>query len=98
MLFLIRESTKGINVISECLNTAIANAKAAIVRLGMRAISAQSVCSRELKRVYAIPNPPIQIASCLMLSPSIIGSSFSICTGILYCTIPFISEYYMSTL
>ena len=78
-------NTKGTKVISDCLNTAIRTVKIAIKPLGIRAISMPAFGSRVLKRIYAKENPTIMIKSCLILKPRNIGSSFSICTGILYC-------------
>jgi hypothetical protein len=81
----VRARINGTKVISECLNMAIAKARVSITIDGAAAISVQSEGSSHLNKEYAIPDPTIMIASCLKLRGQIIGSSFSICTGILYC-------------
>jgi hypothetical protein len=79
------ESTKTIKDISDILNFAIAIASQNTSTAGIAAISAQTKGANDLKIEYQIPPPIITIVSCLKLNHKKIGSSFSICTGILYC-------------
>jgi hypothetical protein len=76
---------KGINVISEDLNTAIIKVSIATSIAGSAAISVGTLAANPVNIEYAIAQPIIRIANCLRLNPNTIGSSFSICTGILYC-------------
>jgi hypothetical protein len=61
--------------------------------LGIKAISFHRFGAKDVKIVYAIDHQIIIIASCLKLSHSTIGSSFSICTGILYCIFNYDNKY-----
>jgi hypothetical protein len=72
------------NVISLYLNIAINTQIKAIVIDGIAAISVHNG-TRDLKIEYHIQNQIITIVNCLKLNHNNIGSSFSICTGILYC-------------
>jgi hypothetical protein len=78
VLYLSIFNTNGTKVISDCLNTAIKNAIAAIIIPGIAATSAHTVGTNDLNTEYAIAHHIIIIVSCLRLSPNIIGSSFSI--------------------
>jgi hypothetical protein len=81
-----RLKIKGRNVISECLKRAITTPISATAPLGIRATPPQSCGSIDLKIAYPIPPNIIMSTSCRMLKLRKILSSFSICTGILYCT------------
>jgi hypothetical protein len=74
----------GINVISECLNIAINTVTQNIITAGIAAISFH-IHLRLSKTEKAIQPQIIITANCFNQSPKSIGSSFSICTGILYC-------------
>jgi hypothetical protein len=75
----------GIKVISVCLNKTISNVKRNTTIQGKLAISGHTFGANHLKIIYPIAQPIIKIISCFRLNHKNIGSSFSICTGILYC-------------
>jgi hypothetical protein len=85
LLNLINDKINGINVISEYLKRAISRVNQNIINEGISAISVHILSTNEVKRLYAIAHQIINIANCLKLNHNTIGSSFSICTGILYC-------------
>jgi hypothetical protein len=58
-----------------------------IIQAGKAATSGQVILAKPVKTTYASHHHPINIDNCLKDKPRTIGSSFSICTGILYCTI-----------
>jgi hypothetical protein len=82
---LMKERTNRTKDISAILNFAIARASPAIKREGIAAISTQITGERDVNIEYPIQHQTMSIVSCLKLRPRNIGSSFSICTGILYC-------------
>jgi len=66
------------NVISECLKTAIIKVTRAMKIDGIAASSAHIFGASEPNNEYAIDHPIIMIINCLRLNPKKIGSSFSI--------------------
>jgi hypothetical protein len=87
---LIKDNINCINVISAILNFAIANANAAIKIHGNAAICHHTEGANHSQILYHIQHHIITIVSCFRLSHTNIGSSFSICTGILYCIYKYI--------
>jgi hypothetical protein len=80
-----KERTNCTKDISDTLNFAIAKASQVMKSEGIAAISTPTVGAKDLKILYPIHHHIMSIVSCLKLIPKNIGSSFSICTGILYC-------------
>ena len=84
---------KTTNDISEILNFAIAIESPNTRSAGAAATSAHTTGANDLKIEYQIHPPIITIVSCLRLSERNMGSSFSICTGILYCIVECLKGY-----